>query len=207
MKNNDRQPQRYAAQSKKAARGALQLAIFLLIAAVLLRTIWGIRGPLVFAGSAFFFLIAAVEIMNMRFLRRKDKKETAAAKPKLRPGELGEFSWRGEAGFGTILELGGRIVHLDLRRDELLEERKRVALELIANADRVNASFTSFKRDQASSHPEDPETILGLEIDLILFHTRDDPAFGEVYFTTESGSDLWFCAMKNGEFFDLVQES
>ena len=42
---------------------------------------------------------------------------------------------------------------------------------------------------------------------MITLHDRSDPAIGEVYFTFESGSDQWFCLLKDGRFFELLMEN
>ncbi len=98
-------------------------------------------------------------------------------------GEFGEYLWRGERRYGTALSLRGRLITLDLRQDERLEERKHFARHLIANTERLATAFDAFKRTEAARMPAFAEQILGLDISEITFHSRERVTFGEVYFT------------------------
>jgi hypothetical protein len=120
-----------------------------------------------------------------------------------RPGKFGRFFWRQERDcYGIDLVHNGRTLFFDLRQDKLLEKRKKAALELIKNFDSVAADFENFKAREAIQWPEYSDEVLRLEIDLIGFYDRSDPASGEVYFT----DDRWLSLLINGKFSKLTHE-
>ncbi len=121
-------------------------------------------------------------------------------------GQFADYLWRGESRYGTALSLRGRLITLDLRQDDRLEERKQFARHLIANSDGLADAFDQFKQTEAARMPAFAEQILGLEISEITFHDRDRATCGEVYFTLDSGQDQFFCGLDGDRSTGLVVE-
>ena len=105
------------------------------------------------------------------------------------------------------MPFGDRVICLDLRRDALLPQRTEAARNLLASAPTLRLAFEEFKQNEAGRLPKWADQIRKLEVDLIGLYARDDPAYGEVYFTPESGNDMWFCGLTGGRFERLVLES
>jgi len=59
-------------------------------------------------------------------------------------GTIGRFDVDGEKALGLYLKLGGKAVFVDIREDNLIEERKQRALELSQAAGALEASLASF---------------------------------------------------------------
>lgn len=192
-------------RSLDTARSSLKLAAFFgVIGVVVLVAAWpGARIALGLA--AFFLVISLLEFLNPR-LRQRAPAETPMTASFPAPGTFATYLLRGEPAFGTTMMLSDRVVLLDLGEDERLEERKRFALELIAHSKELEANFEAFKQAEASRKTRYAEPILGLQIEWISFHDVD-PQSGEVYFTRESGEDMWFCGLQRFTFQDLVMES
>jgi hypothetical protein len=193
-------------RSIDAARSSLRLAAFLGVIGVAV-LVAGWPGARIALGlSAFFLLIGLLESLNPRLRSRATAESAATAMPLPVPGTFGTILLRGEPAFGTTLAFSDRVVLLDLAEDERLEERKRFALELVARARDLEASFAAFKQAEASRNRRYADVILGLQIEWISLQ-EPDPRSGEVYFTRESGEDLWFCGLQELTFLDLLMES
>lgn len=192
-------------RSVDAARNSRKLAIvFSVLGVMLIALSWpGVR--IAFGVAGFFLIISVIESLSLRH-RQRGAEVTVAAAALPAPGEFSAFLLRGERAFGTTVVLSGRVVPLDLSEDELVEERRRVALDLIARSSELSANFESFKRAQSARNARYSEPILGLQIEWISFHDTD-PQSGEVYFTKESGEDIWFCGLQGMAFDGLIMES
>jgi hypothetical protein len=192
-------------QSLHSARSSLKLTVFFsAIGAVSMTRDWPVtRGS--FGMSIFFLVFACLELANARFIARKDPHDADISITPT-PVEFAPFLLRGEQAYGTSTSIAGHTVFLDLADDGLIDERKDVPRNLVARLTVVTERFEAFKREEAGRNAAYSESILGLEIEWISFHD-DDPEIGEVYFTEESGEDMWFCGLQGTEFYGMTMES
>ena len=207
-----------ASQPAKAATVAvkgLALCLGICVASAIFWGIgWNVWIPLAVAGW-----FAADAILTLRKVNRlvqdmdaRDDVLSSGAEGNrqlgLKSGEFGEYSWRGEPDcYGTIMDFCGKTVFIDLRRDKLLESRKKVALKLISNSKGLEQSLKELKAMESKRQPERKDDIMGLEISLIGLYDASNPDGGEVFFTQGSSDDKWTCILKGTEFRDLLLES
>jgi len=120
---------------------------------------------------------------------------------------FGPFEIRGEySGFGAVVDWEGRRVYVDIVQDARVRERAAAALAVVDRFAEFVDTFSRFKASEAARRPDAADAISALELELVAFIAKKDPAFAEVSFTEASGGDLWFCAFKDGRFFDLAEE-
>lgn len=192
-------------QSASASRSSLRLAIFFgVVGATVLALDWpGER--IAFGIAGFFLVVSLIESLGPK-LRRQRPSENVVPMTLPSSGEFAQYLLRGERAFGTTILLSGRIALLDLCEDEQIEDRKRFAHYLIGHTVELSSNFEAFKRAEAARNTRYAESILGLQIEWISF-CDSDPQSGEVYFTRESGEDMWFCGLQGLTFDSLTMES
>jgi len=123
-------------------------------------------------------------------------------------GRFAPFVRRGESqGYGAVVELPSQRVYVELVEDARQGERQLAALEVVEHIEEVLAALERFKAAEAMRRPDDADAIGRLVVETFAFFAKKDPRFAEVSFTEASSDDVWFCAFKDGRFFDLDEET
>jgi len=88
-----------------------------------------------------------------------------------------------------------------------LEKVRPHAEALCERPDQLAARLQAFLSAEAKRNPPYGEEIMQLKLDSIDFMFPKEPETGEVFFTEESGGNIFFCSIKNGEFVGFRMES
>jgi hypothetical protein len=89
----------------------------------------------------------------------------------------------------------------------LLEKARPYATGLCEKPDELAARLKAFLGAEAQRNPLFSEEIKRLRLDSIAFMFLKQPEAAEVYFTQESGGNIFFCSMVNGEFGGFRKET
>jgi hypothetical protein len=199
----------FARQCRDAERGGASAAIGLAWAAIVLAVGLGWR-PWLMLGSLFFLGSAFFERRLARGWERGGDLTSTLHPGRVgpEPGTFGIFREDGDEYYGATLRVGGQVVALILKEDGLLEARREITRGLLADPERLAAGLaSSVEREASGIRPELAEELRALRLDSISFNHPDAPGSGEVYFTSESGGDVWNASYRDFTFSDFRQHS
>jgi len=174
---------------------------------------WNLLYPL--GVSAFFLCFSLFELLNAQRIERAPAGassgaggltvEQIAQAAGLKEGEFGDFEYGGDSTsrFGTVLAWGSSLVLVELKRDALLEQRIAHVRELSSRLEGLKRAFEEARRAEAARQEKFADLIVQLEVEQLVFNHAEDVRAAEVYFTSSTGGEYWWCALQGDTFFDL----
>jgi hypothetical protein len=198
----DLQPRIHAHRSRRNEARASVVAIAAMVMGMLWWVLLGFRpwmmlGALVSLRIAWLHRRAAMAWEAKMGPRRKWPLSELAPLRAFGDFEMDDTPW-----YGGAVSVGGDLVALMLREDELLEARCAVARRLMADSDRLAESFARDveRAADAEASPQLAEELRGLRLHSISFCAQEPVGIGDVYFTE---GELWTASYLDFTFFDF----
>lgn len=207
----------FVKKGRRKVRGLMKGVASFAAAAILSYWVWGLGSMVkisVFL-AGFFALALLLEYMALRANERELKATALVSEQRPIPKPVVDHDFtlqrlpdeEDEWHVRRII-VGGTPVRIQISDEPgLLDRARPYANALCEEPEGLAARFKAFLSAEAQRNPQFAEEIKRLQLESIAFMFPKQPESAEVCFTEESGGNIFFCSIVNGEFAGFRMES